>query len=175
MRGPLIIVQEDRMHWKQIAARFTGVSSPIFGVSWNPPKPEIEIAQRLLNFLADRRVLFNAYEMEVPEHCIQSVLQIRSFLTDLLGELPAKDGLPDMIRSMRASCRRFLDQVQQLGGRERIRPFDGGMGFGFFGNALGKLRAAFGFQIGLVAVMYGLDIDPNLATILPPAPLGDDA
>ncbi len=163
------------MKFKQVAARFTGFSIPLFGVSWKTPKLEIDLAQRLINFLEDRRVLFNPYEMEMPEHCVQSVIELRAFLTDLIGELPKKEGLPEHLRSMRAACRRFVDatgELQRHGGRY-LR--GSGFGFALFGNALGELRAAMGFHIGAVASMHGLDISDELATILPPEPAKDDA
>jgi hypothetical protein len=163
------------MNWKQIAAHFTGLSLPVFGVSWNPPKPEVQLAQRLVNFLEDRRVLYNPCEMEVPEHCIRSVVEIRLFLTELLGELPSRQGLPEHIRAMRAACRRFLDQLGDRfdGGRAR-RP-EWGFGFALLGTALGELRATIGFHLGAIALMHGLSIDKGLAAILPPASREDDA
>jgi len=45
----------------------------------------------------------------VPEHCIRSVIDIRSFLTDLLLQAPEKSKLSDDVRALRASCRKFLD------------------------------------------------------------------
>lgn len=44
------------MTFKEIASKITGVSFPVFGVSWNPGKPDIKIAQEVINFLEDRRV-----------------------------------------------------------------------------------------------------------------------
>jgi len=163
------------MRWKQIASRFTGFSIPVFGVSWNPPKPEVELAQRLINYLEDRRVLFNPYEMEVPEHCVHSVLEIRGFLTDLLGELPKKDGISEHLRAMRAACRRFLDQTRPLQKHGPLGPNGWPLGLGLFGQALGEFRASIGFHAGVVALAHGLDVGKDLEAILPPAPRSDDA
>ncbi|MDE2346796.1 MAG: hypothetical protein KGL13_10065, partial [Gammaproteobacteria bacterium] len=65
------------MKFKDIAARLTGISSPIFGVSWKPPETERSVAKRVIAFLEDRRVLYSPSEMEVPDHCVESVLDIR--------------------------------------------------------------------------------------------------
>ncbi len=46
------------MTFTEIAHRLTGISSPFFGVSWVPPEADVTIAQRVLVFLEDRRVLF---------------------------------------------------------------------------------------------------------------------
>jgi len=57
------------MKFKQIIGRLTGFSVPIFGVSWNPPEPEVQKARRVLTYLEDRRVLYNPDSLEVPEQC----------------------------------------------------------------------------------------------------------
>ena len=41
----------------------TGLSCPIFGISWNPSEDETAIAARIIRYLEDRRVLFNPSEM----------------------------------------------------------------------------------------------------------------
>jgi len=87
------------MRFKDIANRITGFSVPIFGISWNPPEPEIDIAKRVLVFLEDRRVLYNPYHLEVVDHCIQSVLEIRDFMTDQIGNLSTKSKLSARKRS----------------------------------------------------------------------------
>jgi hypothetical protein len=74
------------MRFSEIASRLTGISTPIGGVSWTPPTPDIEVARRVLTFLEDRRVLYDPMEAEVAAHCIESVLQIRRFLTEVLAE-----------------------------------------------------------------------------------------
>jgi hypothetical protein len=41
----------------EITSRLTGISCPVFGVSWTPPEPERAIARRVIAFLENRRVL----------------------------------------------------------------------------------------------------------------------
>jgi len=43
-----------------------------------------------------------------------------------------------------------------------------------FCGALGEMRGAFGLHIALIAVRNGLDIEGELASILPADPEGDD-
>ena len=81
------------MTFKEIVNRLTGISCPIFGVSWNPPEADISRAGRIITFLEDRRVLYNASEMEVPHHCVHSIIDIRGLLTDELGSLDANSEL----------------------------------------------------------------------------------
>ena len=70
------------MKFKQIIKRLNGISTPVFGVSWNPSQTDKDQAKEIINFLEDRRVLYNPSDMEMPDHCVQSVLEIRRFLTD---------------------------------------------------------------------------------------------
>ncbi len=48
-------------------------------------------ARHVLAYLEDRRVLYAPWNLEIPEHCIDSILEIRHFLTDQLGHLDDKD------------------------------------------------------------------------------------
>lgn len=93
------------MKFKEITSRVTGFSIPIFGISWNPPEPEVQAARRVVAFLEDRRVLYVASEMEVPIYCVRSVLEICSFLTTEIVKLSTGSGLADSLRAMRSACR----------------------------------------------------------------------
>ena len=156
------------MRFKDIANRITGFSIPIFGISWNPPEPEIDIAKRVLVFLEDRRVLYNPYHLEVVDHCIQSVLEIRDFMTDQIGNLSTKSKLSAHLRVIRAACRKFLNDVQQDPHRSRILgPYHPGTFESTFFTALGELRASVGMHVVAIALMYGLDIEGELESILP--------
>ena len=135
------------MKAKEVLRPLTGISTPVFGVSWQPPKSEVAVAARVLNFLADRRVLYNPSELEMPEHCVTSVIEIRHFLTDELGELGAKSDLAATLRAMRAACRKFLDTTQ---GRDDMPGWRGGAPWGYAAwvieTALGEMRGVFGVR-----------------------------
>lgn len=92
----------------EILARLTGISTPVFGVSWEPTELERAAARRVIAFLEDRRVLYHPEQMEVPSHCVNSVLDIRRFLTEELGNLSSDDALAQNLSAMRAACRKFL-------------------------------------------------------------------
>lgn len=75
------------------------------------------VARRVIRFLEDQRVLYNPSELEQPDHCVQSVLDIRRFLTaelaakyhpDVDGDLPPSS-LAILIRALiRGSTIRVL-------------------------------------------------------------------
>ena len=58
-----------KIPFTEIANRITGISTPVFGVSWNPPTLDSDIAKKLLTFFEDRRVLYRSpYHLENLEY-----------------------------------------------------------------------------------------------------------
>lgn len=154
------------MDFKEIASRITGFSTPVFGVSWNPPEAEIAVARRVLAFLEDRRVLFNPYDLEVADQCVHSVLEIRRFLTTEIGRLPSGSTLADHLRGIRAAGRRFLDDEHQ-GSHGLLRShWSGPLEAGLY-TELGELRATIGLHVAAIAAMHGLDVEGQLECVLP--------
>lgn len=156
--------------FKQVLSRLTGISTPVFGVSWDPSEPAVAAARRLLTYLEDRRVLYVPSELEVPHHCVSSVLEIRRFLTDLLGAEDYGAEFTDAVRAMRAACRKFLRVADELEGThgwfgDRFNP--GHFATWRFDIALGEMRGVFGIHVAQIVAKYGLDIEDELATILP--------
>jgi len=96
-----------------MANRITGISCPIFGISWNPSKMHVDIADKVVTFLEDRRVLYNPYELEMPKHCKESVIKIREFLTEQLYDIDRDSELGQILRGMRSACRKFLDSTEK--------------------------------------------------------------
>lgn len=156
------------MHFKEIASRFTGFSTPVFGVSWEPPEPDVAIARHVVAFLEDRRVLYEPSEMEIPEHCVTSVLEIRHFLTQEIGRLADGSDLTRSLRAMRAACRKFLDVMGPPDGEIALHGGQWGHWASWrFASALGEMRGVFGLHLARIATEYGLDVEDDLARILP--------
>ena len=158
---------EATLKFKEITNQLTGISTPIFGVSWNPPESERAVAKRIISHLEDRRVLYNPTEMEIPHHCAHSIIEIRRILSDEIGKLDTSSALSQSLRALRAACRKFLDTVQS---EERILEFGAHQGHfasWTFNGAVGELRGCFGIHLAQIAAQYGLDIEDKLATILP--------
>jgi hypothetical protein len=104
------------MRFSEIVGRLNGLSTPIFGVSWEPPVSDVAIARGVVTFLEEKRVLYNPYEAEMPEACLASVNAIRGRLTEILAAGGLADELEAPLRATRAACRKFVDDV---GGGER--------------------------------------------------------
>lgn len=156
------------MKFKEILKHITGISSPIFGISWNPENTERDYAREIVSYLEDRRVLYIPSEMEVPSHCVESVLQIRQFLTSKISKLPEDSELVKSLRAMRTACRKFLNTTNMRDGEIIIFGAQKGHFASWeFNGAVGELRGVFGIHLVKIAVAYGIDIEKDLATILP--------
>ena len=146
--------------FSELASRINGISIPVFGVSWQPSEPERAIIRSLLIFLEDRRALYNPFAFETDHEVARSILEIRAQLTDVIQHLPESSNALPNIRAMRAACREYLDNSRAEN--------DMGWRHGGFFVYLGSFRTIFGYHIGQLAVIYGIDIEGELAKILPP-------
>lgn len=68
-----------------ILNKLTGISCPVFGISWNPDEAERDIAKRIIVFLEAKRVLYSPYELETVFPVVESVTEIRNMIT---SEIP---------------------------------------------------------------------------------------
>jgi hypothetical protein len=149
------------------ARRITGISGPWGGISWADPGPsDAEIVRRFILFLEDRRVLYNAFNLETISEVEHSIHEIRGECTKTLQALPPGVFAVLPIRTIREAGRRFHDDQ-----RESFRFFDDRWSHhegspGFF-TALGAFRATVGQQVALLAAHYDIDIEGSLASTLP--------
>lgn len=98
------------MRFTELLNRLTGISCPVFGVSWNPVDTERSIARRIIIFLEPRRVLYSAYDYESVCPCITSVTDIKNYLTSELQNIDEQSELNAYVRSMRNACNKFLSK-----------------------------------------------------------------
>ncbi|MEG8990281.1 DUF6650 family protein [Ignavibacteria bacterium 4148-Me] len=156
-----------KLTYQEIKSRLTGFSIPIFGISWQPDEAEIKIAKRVITQLEDRRVLYSPYELEVPRHCVSSVLEIRKMLTDEIGKVSQKSDLYNDLQLLRAACRKFLDDIHKVErDLDNYQSFSTVSGWIFL-TALGELRGVFGIGIAKIAISYGLNLTGDLVKIIP--------
>ncbi len=160
--------------YKEIIKRFkqykiTGISSAVFGISWETKKSDKNKIKKILLYLEDRRVLYLQYEPHMKKaNCVQSVLNIREYLSTEIAKLSDESDLIPVLRYLRASCRKFLLRIEPYQYELNNLPKDVPIEAKFiFSTALGELRSSFGDIIALFCVKYELDISDELGSILP--------
>jgi len=155
----------NRLSFLDIPKRITGISTPVFGVSWNPPQDRREIVRHLVVFLEDRRALYADFHGEYGPWVERSVLEMRAELTNALKTCPEEIELTGPIRGMRAACRKFLDQMHHPGkGRRPFYPHEPQMW-----QALGEMRGMVGLHLARLCAAYGVAVERELASIFPAA------
>jgi hypothetical protein len=145
--------------------RLTGVSTPVGGPQWERKDDDREIARRVLNLLADRRMLWKDFSMEIEEHCVSSANQVRERLGTHLDNPEIGSGLAQRLQLLQRLFRDFVDEVGPAGGdwdRQWSRH-----GTDPLSVALGRLRGLVGVQVGELAALYDLEVSDELATIVP--------
>lgn len=155
------------MKYSDIFNRLTGISCPLFGVSWNPPESQRSIARKIMIFLEPRRVLYSAYEYESVCPCIQSVTEIKNYLTSELPGIDESSDLNSYVRAMRNACNKFLNKCPDRKAFRCHACESGNIENWIFTSALGEMRGVFGVMIGQIAAAYGLDVEDDLAEIIP--------
>ena len=163
--------RKSRLKIAELARRIAGFSTPVVGVSWSPPALDRDAVRAFLTFLEDRRVLFNPFHLEVEYQAQQSILQIREHCTKAIGALPDGSHAIAALRGIRAACRRFLDEPLTSSRRFHQRDFSGPEGPEFF-TALGEFRATVGAHVASLAVLYKIELEPELASIVPAEDVG---
>lgn len=169
----IIFINSSNIQWRptmrftELLNRLTGISCPVFGVSWNPVDTERSIARRIIIFLEPRRVLYSAYDYESVCPCITSVTEIKNYLTSELQNIDEQSELNAYVRSMRNACNKFLSKCPD---KKEFRCYacqPGNIDNWIFTSAIGELRGVFGVMIGQIAKVYGLDVEDDLAQIIP--------
>ena len=101
-------------------------------------------------------------------------MEIRQFLTDLIGTGGIAKELEASLRAMRAACQARLHSWQaRRKFLEDLGPLNWHGGYGglddyLLNQALGALPGVFGIHVGQLAVRYGIDVEDRLASLLPP-------
>ncbi|WP_059051379.1 DUF6650 family protein [Paenibacillus senegalimassiliensis] len=155
------------MIYTEIFNRLTGISCPLFGVSWNPPENQRKIAQKIIIFLEARRILYSSYMLETVHPVISSVVEIKNFLTSELPNINEKSELESYVRAMRNSCNQFLSKCHDDDDFKIYSAKHDNIHNWIFVSAIGEMRGIFGIMIGQIASSYGIDVEDSLAEIIP--------
>ena len=153
-----------KMKAKDILKHVTGISTPIAGIQWNPPTYDSDVVRDLILFLEDRRVLFEKDEEREGAHfCRQSVEEIRKEVTQALQKVSGPSEIGMTLRSLRTQCRKFCDAIGDPGFDNQPLPVQRSV----LKGELEKLRKVAGKLVGALSVSYDLDVEDDLAAIIP--------
>lgn len=151
------------MRFKEILARITGVSVPIFGIQWQPVTPQVKVARDLMRELEDKRVLYRPEEMEGAHYCVHSVMDLRQKLTASMQQVDTDSPLYKQLQKIRRACREFCDVVGSP--KFDAAPFP--VQSSLLGRELARFRQTAGGAVGAISIAYGLDVEDELASIIP--------
>ena len=151
------------MRFNEILARITGVSVPIFGIQWQPSTPQIKVARDLMRELEDKRVLYRSEDLEGAHHCVYSVMDMRQKLTMSMQQVDTDDPLYKQLQKIRRASRDFCDVI----GSPKFDTLPAPVQKSLLSRELAKFRQAVGSAVGAISIAYGLDIEDELASIIP--------
>ena len=154
---------KKKTSFKKIAKNLTGFSTPFFGVSWEPPADQRDKIRQLITFLEDRRSLYYDRFLEYSPWVIESILEIRKEITNTLKNIPDDSEAVVSLKTMRAACRKFLDQNAE----PRLSKMPPRVMHENMWVSLGELRATFGMHLARLCVAYGIDAPGELAQLFP--------
>ncbi len=155
------------MLFSELTSKLTGISCPVFGVSWNPPASQRTVARKIITYLEGKRVLYEDLNDEFACSCVKSVLEIKDFLTNQISDIKENSELETYVLGMRTACNAFLSKCHLERENKCEYCHVGTIENMMFTVALGQLRTSFGVMIGQIAKTFGADVEDSLAQIIP--------
>ena len=147
--------------------RLTGAGAFGFNLAWEKVPGDEVPARAAITYLEDRRVLYGRRDVEDGMFAVQSALAAREFLTELLREPRPQKSLALSLKAMRVAFRRFVDAAGPHGRNFMDHYQYGGLGPDPFSLALGELRGTVGMHVAAIASQYDIEVEDELASILP--------
>lgn len=146
--------------------RMTDFSTPLGGFGWERKDDDREVARRVINLFGDRRMLWKDFSLEIEEECVSSASKVRDALGQHLDNPDISAHMQRRLQALQAMFREFMDSVPDAG-RPWGPPPRRACGTDPLSEALGRLRALVGVQVGAMASDYDLEIPDQLAQIVP--------
>lgn len=175
------------MKLNEVMTRLSGISCPLFGVSWNPPEPQRVIAREVIAYLENRRLFYRDdasflvartlydnhkklginYGAFMP-YAVNSAIQTRYFLTGILPRVGENSVLSHTVRSIRRACRVFVEESENLCCGSEIIINENSSERNLYYLSRSKLQNVVGSDVGKIIIAYGIEeVDDELAMIIP--------
>jgi hypothetical protein len=146
--------------------RITGVSTPIGGISLEYDKSELRVAEELLTFLEDRRVLYSFVSEKCPGGVIVSVQEIRERVQEVLEKVSRESPLFIIVQQIHTAVFDFLqyacNDCKRLSTCDDCLIYKTGCVQG-----LKEFRKQMGLYIENLCIKYNLTVGGPLKSILP--------
>ncbi len=146
--------------------KFKGLSVFGVGASWEITNTDRDAVRAFLAYLEDRRALYVPTQLEVEGDVRWSVEDIRKRCTEALGKLGEGSSATPHVRAIRQACRRYMTHERPEYPNLMPRGPEISHQAGWL-IALGELRAIVGFHIGVLAAAYDIELEDELAGIVP--------
>lgn len=127
---------------------------------------QTRLAQRVLDRLTDRRVLYAPHHRENEQACLSSALDLRQDMGSIIDEAPPRSPVYSAAKEVQKASRRFMSDVEELN-------FDAQdiatavATRSIFERHLDRFRGSVGHATMNLVAAYGLDVDDELATLIP--------
>ena len=138
----------------------------LFASGGKRPASDKALAREILNYFADRRMLFEGYAWESPREVFESVKLTREALRGFLARVADTSELISALNFLQDTYFTFLRHSGDLSSPQRLneQPWESSERFRF---ALSALRKSCGFQFADIAKAYKLSIPQRLVEICP--------
>lgn len=131
-----------------------------------PTTIEIDLSKQLIDFFEDRRIIYDLYEMEVPRHGMNSVLNIRSELTRIRKQLGQTSSLYLRIEQMQTACKKFFSELSLID-LDNLRYDHNNPDWIKFVTTLSELRKILGIHIAELSNKHQIQLSDGLKSIIP--------
>ena len=153
------------MIFKDLARHLTGLSVPWFGLQWTPPPDQTRIARKVLDTVANRRLFYAPDHVENEHACLGSANDLRDHLKQHMDESPPGSIVYQQTKNLQKAARLFVTELEALA--HSTVPVPHAIKASRFYNSLHHFRRTAGVCVASLAAAYGLDIDDELAAMVP--------
>ncbi|WP_433796110.1 hypothetical protein [Actinoplanes sp. CA-252034] len=140
---------------------------PIYRRTFRPEAEERAKARHFISFLEGRRVLYQNPDRDITGDVVKSILEIRTYLTEVIGDQITPDALAGPARCIRKACLGLLDAAPTDAYRQGLLAVDGTQRLDpRTAFAVRRLRLEAAESMALVAAAFGLDIEDQFDELI---------
>ena len=152
----------------ETARRITGISiGPLGGIQWSDPGPsQREIVRNFILVLEDMRSMYQPVGQLAAHYMEGSAELVRDECTKALKQLGEDSFAVGPVRMIRSACRRYRDEIGAGKAENRYLNSEKFL-YEVHGLAFGAFRTSIGYQVAVLAAHYDIDVEGELASILP--------